>query len=174
MRRREPSGSSWMATVSLRPRPVRSTHFFGRLTTCVEPPVTWIFRSSMVKTVVSRRSEERRVGKECRSRWSPCHWIKNRQEYIELFFFSSRRRHTRWTGDWSSDVCSSDLDEEEGAVGLLVDGDGVAAAEAGAVDPFLRQADDVRRAAGDLDLPQFHGQDCRLPKIGRASCRERV
>src|SRR5690348_18167166 len=25
-------------------------------------------------------------------------------------FFSSRRRHTRWTGDWSSDVCSSDLD----------------------------------------------------------------
>src|SRR6266487_3644112 len=29
------------------------------------------------------------------------------------FFFSSRRRHTRWTGDWSSDVCSSDLDEGE-------------------------------------------------------------
>src|SRR5438876_9630608 len=27
------------------------------------------------------------------------------------FFFSSRRRHTRWTGDWSSDVCSSDLDD---------------------------------------------------------------
>src|SRR6266581_8397820 len=28
-----------------------------------------------------------------------------------IFFFSSRRRHTRWTGDWSSDVCSSDLAE---------------------------------------------------------------
>src|SRR5690348_18176301 len=28
-----------------------------------------------------------------------------------VFFFSSRRRHTRWTGDWSSDVCSSDLRE---------------------------------------------------------------
>src|SRR5437762_5524908 len=26
-----------------------------------------------------------------------------------LFFFSSRRRHTRYIGDWSSDVCSSDL-----------------------------------------------------------------
>src|SRR5207253_7979832 len=26
------------------------------------------------------------------------------------FFFSSRRRHTRWPRDWSSDVCSSDLD----------------------------------------------------------------
>src|SRR5690348_18454370 len=28
---------------------------------------------------------------------------------VSCFFFSSRRRHTRWTGDWSSDVCSSDL-----------------------------------------------------------------
>src|SRR5437762_4518801 len=27
----------------------------------------------------------------------------------DLFFFSSRRRHTRYIGDWSSDVCSSDL-----------------------------------------------------------------
>src|SRR5256885_16977005 len=27
----------------------------------------------------------------------------------EAFFFSSRRRHTRLQGDWSSDVCSSDL-----------------------------------------------------------------
>src|SRR5688500_20191768 len=26
-----------------------------------------------------------------------------------MFFFSSRRRHTRLQGDWSSDVCSSDL-----------------------------------------------------------------
>src|SRR6266487_5629061 len=30
---------------------------------------------------------------------------------LGCFFFSSRRRHTRWTGDWSSDVCSSDLEE---------------------------------------------------------------
>src|SRR5438094_10563743 len=28
---------------------------------------------------------------------------------IIFFFFSSRRRHTRSYGDWSSDVCSSDL-----------------------------------------------------------------
>src|SRR5690625_5826424 len=26
-----------------------------------------------------------------------------------MFYFSSRRRHTRWPRDWSSDVCSSDL-----------------------------------------------------------------
>src|SRR5215208_5576003 len=29
---------------------------------------------------------------------------------LTFFFFSSRRRHTRWPRDWSSDVCSSDLD----------------------------------------------------------------
>src|SRR5439155_9117033 len=29
--------------------------------------------------------------------------------FISFFFFSSRRRHTRWPRDWSSDVCSSDL-----------------------------------------------------------------
>src|SRR6266487_2204085 len=34
-----------------------------------------------------------------------------------FFFFSSRRRHTRWTGDWSSDVCSSDLGPAAGERG---------------------------------------------------------
>src|SRR5256886_9159398 len=29
---------------------------------------------------------------------------------LHSFFFSSRRRHTRFDCDWSSDVCSSDLD----------------------------------------------------------------
>src|SRR5256884_6435101 len=29
-----------------------------------------------------------------------------------IFFFSSRRRHTRCSRDWSSDVCSSDLSRE--------------------------------------------------------------
>src|SRR5256885_4513472 len=32
-----------------------------------------------------------------------------RQGLQYVFFFSSRRRHTRLQGDWSSDVCSSDL-----------------------------------------------------------------
>src|SRR3989454_4208258 len=34
-----------------------------------------------------------------------------------FFFFSSRRRHTRLQGDWSSDVCSSDL----AGLGLVAD-----------------------------------------------------
>src|SRR5215467_11849031 len=34
-----------------------------------------------------------------------------------FFFFSSRRRHTRLQGDWSSDVCSSDLALQREAFG---------------------------------------------------------
>src|SRR5690625_5806514 len=37
--------------------------------------------------------------------------------YFLFFFFSSRRRHTRWPRDWSSDVCSSDLLTVERGVG---------------------------------------------------------
>src|SRR2546430_5591291 len=42
-------------------------------------------------------------------------WIKGLRNSVRLgqplyvFFFSSRRRHTRFDCDWSSDVCSSDL-----------------------------------------------------------------
>src|SRR5260370_21473539 len=35
-----------------------------------------------------------------------------RQTVLLIFFFSSRRRHTRFKCDWSSDVCSSDLKAE--------------------------------------------------------------
>src|SRR2546426_3656479 len=44
-----------------------------------------------------------------------------------FFFFSSRRRHTRLQGDWSSDVCSSDLSRREFVASTAV---GVAAAVA--------------------------------------------
>src|SRR6266480_6486414 len=44
--------------------------------------------------------------------------------FLFLFFFSSRRRHTRLTCDWSSDVCSSDLHTAlwAGAVVAIVSG----------------------------------------------------
>src|ERR1035441_119746 len=57
---------------------------------------------SIVRVGDDYRSEERRVGKECRSRWSPYH--------------SRRRRHTRCLSDWSSDVCSSDLQGMPGKI----------------------------------------------------------
>src|SRR5260370_3032731 len=53
-------------------------------------------------------------------------WVESkvRLSCVLFFFFSSRRRHTRFKCDWSSDVCSSDLvqvdeareDEEAGGV----------------------------------------------------------
>src|SRR5260370_19423735 len=45
--------------------------------------------------------------------------LLNRKYYF-VFFFSSRRRHTRFKCDWSSDVCSSDL-QLKTAPGLLGD-----------------------------------------------------
>src|SRR3712207_1020272 len=43
-------------------------------------------------------------------------WVGSHSPNIQVqsyFFFSSRRRHTRYWRDWSSDVCSSDLEERE-------------------------------------------------------------
>src|SRR5204862_1689839 len=92
--------------------------------------------------------------------------IINQQIYDRYFFFSSRRRHTRSLRDWSSDVCSSDLDSD--------------------VHPWLFEA--RRGSAGDdigvwlkleVDL-RFGGPLHRKfrelgqgRQIGRASCRER-
>src|SRR5688500_19765692 len=85
------------------------------------------------------------------------------------FFFSSRRRHTRLQGDWSSDVCSSDLllaleilDALDRAFGLhrpdeFGDGQHVV-------------ADDFQ--AGAL-LDRDRGGARIGFEIGRASCRER-
>src|SRR5690606_39432405 len=94
-------------------------------------------------------------------------------------FFSSRRRHTRFSRDWSSDVCSSDLImanldiaekrlPQDGRIALRVGG----------------RAIDVRVST----LPTGHGERAVLRlldksagfielerlEIGRASCRGRV
>src|SRR5437870_10353927 len=59
------------------------------------------------------------------------------------FFFSSRRRHTRWPRDWSSDVCSSDLVAEAHEI------NGVISAQ---IDTSLYDA--VRRAGEGPPLVQ--------------------
>src|SRR5579862_10028337 len=66
--------------------------------------------------------------------------------YFVFFFFSSRRRHTRWNCDWSSDVCSSDLH---------------------GIEPcsIWQRVDDTR---------DLRGSDSYSGKIGRASCRKSV
>src|SRR5580765_3505127 len=68
-----------------------------------------------------------------------------------FFFFSSRRRHTRWTGDWSSDVCSSDLMSARGNSGVIlsqiVRGAADALAESDDLDRAFRGASDEAYAA---------------------------
>src|SRR5690625_7610720 len=77
-----------------------------------------------------------------------------------VFFFSSRRRHTRWPRDWSSDVCSSDL--RRGLPGLT--GRGWGGLGSGIVHAHLHRFP----VGGD---PDRHGR--ARGEIGRASCRER-
>src|SRR5260221_2015919 len=103
-------------------------------------------------------------------------WIDMNVSYEserDFFFFSSRRRHTRSLCDWSSDVCSSDLEGHA----------------------VLREALDVETVARvrllrllSLGGPHERVDDVLAPlvdehgdwlladvvQIGRASCRERV
>src|SRR5690625_1719788 len=66
------------------------------------------------------------------------------------FFFSSRRRHTRWPRDWSSDVCSSDL--------------------------YQKTGDQEKAGTGSHQhlAKVASGGVAEAVEIGRASCRERV
>src|SRR5256885_3224366 len=81
-----------------------------------------------------------------------------------FFFFSSRRRHTRLQGDWSSDVCSSDLEQQ--AVGV-----DVGEAPAVAVGHLIIVG---RIGVQDGAARQDEGAGEEAREIGRASCRERV
>src|SRR5580704_6584435 len=74
-----------------------------------------------------------------------------------FFFFSSRRRHTRWTGDWSSDVCSSDLiayARQAGEPQLEVWGRNLLAAlawHAGDADRIVAELEASRALSGQAD-----------------------
>src|SRR5207249_8130283 len=56
-----------------------------------------------------------------------------------VFFFSSRRRHTSSKRDWSSDVCSSDLDLDVAAIPEVQLRVGVRARDEKPVDRFTRE-----------------------------------
>src|SRR5689334_25333851 len=78
------------------------------------------------------------------------------------FFFSSRRRHTRWNCDWSSDVCSSDL-----VLGLQI-----AVHDSGGMR-VLEHAHAAGVVHRDLKPENVMVREDGVVKIGRASCRER-
>src|SRR5690348_17557245 len=91
-----------------------------------------------------------------------------------VFFFSSRRRHTRWTGDWSSDVCSSDLAADRPAALRALDRALADTAVLGVTTniDFLRfLLADADVAAGRLDtglLDRRRSEERRVGKEGRA------
>src|SRR5256886_7400793 len=86
-----------------------------------------------------------------------------------FFFFSSRRRHTRFDCDWSSDVCSSDLLHPPSAIDQIAGTFGLST--------FERQL--LLLCAG-IEMDSTLAAQCSEAlgfgrnEIGRASCRERV
>src|SRR5689334_24816449 len=97
-----------------------------------------------------------------------------------FFFFSSRRRHTRWNCDWSSDVCFRSRQAQRSPAQPRV----------GVVRPFAQEfiENGLRGCEGMTELQGLRVQPAelgpgarqaglrfeqRLGEIGRASCRER-
>src|SRR5438876_7263630 len=89
-----------------------------------------------------------------------------------MFFFSSRRRHTRWTGDWSSDVCSSDLDPASRLP--VVGASGAVAAVLGAYAVTFPKAAVRTLIFLGIEILGKYARYAAARQIGRASCRERV
>src|SRR5438093_8459878 len=88
-----------------------------------------------------------------------------------VFFFSSRRRHTRLVSDWSSDVCSSDLGRQLIAAALCSNKSLGSCGGRSAVCVVLIRRPDA--APTPFCPPPFRERN-PTDKIGRASCRERV
>src|SRR5256885_8771987 len=84
-----------------------------------------------------------------------------------FFFFSSRRRHTRLQGDWSSDVCSSDL-PNDGSTSPLADVSTVEARRS-AYDMLLRKGL-IRVGLGIPKEAEFERSEER--RVGK-ECRSR-
>src|SRR5438034_4853118 len=114
-------------------------------------------------------------------------WISILLVLCFFFFFSSRRRHTRSLCDWSSDVCSSDLEVKDGfkeqesyarldhknVITLSVvkrKGENLIAAS----DKINALIDEMKENKWPKDLQVTLTGEQSKQKIGRASCRERV
>src|SRR5690606_13575065 len=115
----------------------------------------------------SWRSEERRVGNACRARWCAAP--------------SSRRRHTIFSRDWSSDVCSSDLFADSTialSLALFINAAILIVAAAAFHTSGNQHVAEIQDAY--LLLTPLLGGGASavfaiaLLEIGRASCRERV
>src|SRR2546429_2536747 len=90
---------------------------------------------------------------------------------LVFFFFSSRRRHTRCSRDWSSDVCSSDLHLEilgrlglDKAIGRKLALNYPSAPVEPKVMELFRFADKLTRTPGEMEKRSEErrvGKECR-------------
>src|SRR5438067_13617995 len=85
-----------------------------------------------------------------------------------MFFFSSRRRHTRSKRDWSSDVCSSDLWATDARI------EPASRPRAAGNDPCRDPVPPRAAASPPKQRPHAPARGGAAAEIGRASCRERV
>src|SRR5437870_8149808 len=75
----------------------------------------------------------------------------------DMFFFSSRRRHTRWPRDWSSDVCSSDLDPWD----LVIE-----AVEQMTAHSDVMRSDRLKQVMQEID-PAFNEKDLGFSRFSK-------
>src|SRR5690606_39528603 len=106
--------------------------------------------------------------------------LRNEGNWIGCVFVSSRRRHTSFSRDWSSDVCSSDLSLSRNRA--LRPTDWVDARRAGSrwehlfsrhSLPCVDHRGPVPQEGGLTSARSAAGTCATSAQIGRASCRER-
>src|SRR6266853_3407380 len=95
---------------------------------------------------------------------------------VIFFFFSSRRRHTRFDCDWSSDVCSSDLSTGGGSLLHSFAGEEADPTAVGRPERILGVLGSGKRARGHVrERPQPQqrrgtgggGNECERAPVGR-------
>src|SRR2546429_7097798 len=90
-----------------------------------------------------------------------------------FFFFSSRRRHTRCSRDWSSDVCSSDLTDGD-ALDQSLGVETTRIVEIGAMDLRSRHASHaVRYQPSEVELARRSLEDRSEERRVGKECRSR-
>src|SRR2546430_11234549 len=89
-------------------------------------------------------------------------------------FFSSRRRHTIFDCDWSSDVCSSDLFQMLRIARTRAERETIQRVQCLLFRCHLRNGSNGRRLQLLFLRVETRGQRDEEKQIGRASCRERV
>src|SRR5690606_39704619 len=76
-----------------------------------------------------------------------------------FFFFSSRRRHTRFSRDWSSDVCSSDLQGELAIIliRIAISLDALTGGEAKWMQHFMKSPNKLTKGIPIKQIQTTHG-----------------